>query len=400
MQDRVQLAVDPESNYLYAVWNQYSAGDCRAPGIDSKPMPNAEIYAACSVDGGLHWGAPVNLTNTHTPGCEAGDCASEISLSVAQAAMDGYLHMSYVKDLHAGNMSFDHEAFPDVVDGSLPTNNPWMYHRVPLSEIPTEVPDDTGRIGLVATQRQLEFPDGQPEGIDVFERVLIVNESASDDVLQRVELLHHEDDDFSSEELDFGWAVLVDSEEVGPIYISNPGSEDWDGSIGAHSVLQCRVFVGYDRYPRTEQVFRFTFSSGTVLDYRMIYEQPDHLSNHVRHLEVQRPGGFVSTPVFASADERLATATELTEPSFELLPAWPNPFNPVTHIPFSLSQASEVRLDVFDLAGRCVTTLIEGRLTAGKHEFLFDGSALSSGVYFSRLSAGEEVCVGKLMLIK
>ena len=89
--DRVQLAIDPDNGNLYAMWNQYSADDVRDAGSDGLEMPNGELYAACSNDNGETWGDPVNLTNTQTPGCIAGECDSETFASMAEIVTDGYL---------------------------------------------------------------------------------------------------------------------------------------------------------------------------------------------------------------------------------------------------------------------------------------------------------------------
>jgi beta-glucanase (GH16 family) len=78
-----------------------------------------------------------------------------------------------------------------------------------------------------------------------------------------------------------------------------------------------------------------------------------------------------------------------------LYPAYPNPFGPSTTIQFALGEASEVDLAVFDVRGRRVRTLVAGRTTAaGQHERVWDGRdesgrAVSTGVYFYRLNAGN-----------
>ncbi len=80
---------------------------------------------------------------------------------------------------------------------------------------------------------------------------------------------------------------------------------------------------------------------------------------------------------------------------------YPNPFNPTTTIGFYLPVYSEIRLEVFDLLGRRVTTLVDGELRqAGRHTVQFDARNLSSGVYFYKLSANSEVIVKKMNVIK
>ncbi|MBK8552232.1 MAG: T9SS type A sorting domain-containing protein [Ignavibacteria bacterium] len=64
---------------------------------------------------------------------------------------------------------------------------------------------------------------------------------------------------------------------------------------------------------------------------------------------------------------------------------FPNPFNPVTSIPFELKTASHIKLRVYDIRGLMVTELVNGGWSAGKFISGFDGTNLSSGVYFYRI---------------
>ena len=84
-----------------------------------------------------------------------------------------------------------------------------------------------------------------------------------------------------------------------------------------------------------------------------------------------------------------------------LLQNYPNPFNPTTTIPFTLREASEVSLRVYDMMGRLVRTLITGQnYPAGFHRVPFDASDLPSGVYICRLTAGPLQTARKMILMK
>lgn len=85
---------------------------------------------------------------------------------------------------------------------------------------------------------------------------------------------------------------------------------------------------------------------------------------------------------------------------FALEQNYPNPFNPTTNIHYELPREAEVRLEVFDLLGRKVATLVDSRQLAGRYTFTFDGSGLASGLYLFRLQAGNFTKVHKMLLVK
>lgn len=86
---------------------------------------------------------------------------------------------------------------------------------------------------------------------------------------------------------------------------------------------------------------------------------------------------------------------------FHLRQNYPNPFNPSTTIHYDLPTSSEVRIDVYNVIGVRVATLVNGIMPAGSHTVQFDASALASGMYLYRFFAGGKVVsTKKMMLIK
>jgi hypothetical protein len=85
---------------------------------------------------------------------------------------------------------------------------------------------------------------------------------------------------------------------------------------------------------------------------------------------------------------------------YSLSQNYPNPFNPTTVISAEWAVGSTVKLVVYDLLGRVVATLADGRYAAGKYSFRFDAKGLSSGIYFYRLTAGSFSQTRKLCLLR
>jgi len=77
--------------------------------------------------------------------------------------------------------------------------------------------------------------------------------------------------------------------------------------------------------------------------------------------------------------------SKIKAPDYALMQNFPNPFNPLTRISYSLRTGGHVKLSVYDLLGRELTVLADGYQAAGTHTAIFDGAALPSGLYFYRM---------------
>lgn len=111
---------------------------------------------------------------------------------------------------------------------------------------------------------------------------------------------------------------------------------------------------------------------------------------------ISKPRAFKTT---AGGISFISSSNTLNPESIFLDQNYPNPFNPITHIRFELSKSSYVRLDIFDIRGAFVKTIVNGFRSRGIYEELFTAERLSSGIYFYRLISNG-VIVSKTMILK
>ena len=132
-----------------------------------------------------------------------------------------------------------------------------------------------------------------------------------------------------------------------------------------------------------------TGGKGAIFTY-----QPANLSTEGDEVLADIVTWLLQEPTSASPP-----AAELPD-DFELRQNYPNPFNPVTTISYALPVEQNVTLEVFNIQGQRVTTLVNEQQKAGWHEIAFDASRLASGVYIYRLQTGSFVEIKKMMLMK
>lgn len=130
-----------------------------------------------------------------------------------------------------------------------------------------------------------------------------------------------------------------------------------------------------------------TSDNQLVLGARIYFEQPSyHVNSYVAGFDLN---------VLTGIEENANAPAE-----FNLSQNYPNPFNPSTKINFSLPAGEHVTLKVYDVLGREVTTLLNEEKSAGAYSIDFDGSGLTSGIYFYRINAGSFNQTRSMMLVK
>lgn len=123
--------------------------------------------------------------------------------------------------------------------------------------------------------------------------------------------------------------------------------------------------------------------TGTMYDYRLIDVDLSGARTVHTNLASARFGNF---------------ASNVTE--YALSDAYPNPFNPSTRISFTVPDAGNVKLSIFDLSGREVAILLNSAVNAGEHSVEWNAEGLPSGTYFYNLTATNFTATKKLLLLK
>ncbi|UCC44127.1 MAG: T9SS type A sorting domain-containing protein [Candidatus Zixiibacteriota bacterium] len=110
------------------------------------------------------------------------------------------------------------------------------------------------------------------------------------------------------------------------------------------------------------------------------------------------------TEADADSASKHAEATDLPD-GFALSQNHPNPFNPTTQFSYSLPEAQQVTIEIFNIRGQKVRTLVDSYVSAGEHVVEWNslsdaGNRVASGIYFYRLQAGDVVTTKKMTLLK
>jgi flagellar hook assembly protein FlgD len=112
-----------------------------------------------------------------------------------------------------------------------------------------------------------------------------------------------------------------------------------------------------------------------------------------------------SMDLASSACENDGSIAKTTDSPIEVGQNYPNPFNPTTEISFYLYESGHARLDIYNVAGQRVRTLVDEDLPSGRHVYEWDshndkGQRVASGIYLYRVISGGFVKTKKMVLLK
>jgi hypothetical protein len=152
------------------------------------------------------------------------------------------------------------------------------------------------------------------------------------------------------------------------------------------SVASCDPSTGNFILPVTQKVF----------NYQVF---PINLGPHYSYTGVMAHPG--NTGIVVDLTTTAVKQNKVTAPfEFSLHQNYPNPFNPTTTITYDVSKSAYVKIEVFNILGEKVATLVNETKAPGEYHVTFDGTKFSSGVYLYRMLAGDFVSVKKLILVK
>ncbi len=185
-------------------------------------------------------------------------------------------------------------------------------------------------------------------------------------------------------------AVLIDSTYTIPIRITNGGAVDLEvDEIRIDNPLFELDTTQFVLSPRRRQVVNLSLratDAGTIHNLLFI------------ETNIPPQGEFI-IPVHAEVT--LGVNNEVTQPlHFALSPPAPNPFNSRTTITFTLPLREPVNLAIFDEGGRLIQRLMDYDINSGEHRVTWDATDRPAGIYFCRLSAGSDVRIAKMTLLR
>ncbi|MFO8144868.1 MAG: FlgD immunoglobulin-like domain containing protein [Candidatus Syntrophosphaera sp.] len=199
-----------------------------------------------------------------------------------------------------------------------------------------------------------------------------------------------------------------------PVYVSLPDSLVSELSeIGLYVDGVCKGAVVVE--DNLEQISAYVdsaseLSEGTV-EFVFFYESSKSMENELRSMSIGKErmqaqyGDAGASYPFFEIQITSNDVDNIPPTDFSLRQNYPNPFNPTTTIAYSLPEASNVRLDIYNVKGQLVKTLVNGDEPAGMHSVVWNGrdsnnAAVASGVYFYRVSTPMATQTKRMLLMK
>jgi hypothetical protein len=195
----------------------------------------------------------------------------------------------------------------------------------------------------------------------------------------------------STDTLDFGRVLLEHPEEL-PLTIYSTG----DTTLILRDIYTSQhcFWVTWD----IEDSLLYPADSAEI----SVYFSPDDSITFNETLYIESNVGPVEIHLTGTGVIQLTVPGELAElpDNYALHAPYPNPFNAVTTISYDIPVSSMVRVDVYDVLGKKVATLVDGNGNTGRHQVMWNAGEMPSGVYFMSMVAGDFRQIRKLVILK
>ena len=398
------------------------AGDFNIYSNSSSSEPAFEMLtgAGSDDDGQLfdpvdrigHWHNNSSYSDVHTQSPRSGSYGGMDDrfdwIFVSEAVLNETYEMNYVENTYwaVGN---DGNHFNQAINNGNNTSvNDAMADALH---------DASDHLPVIAT---FQFPDGDPSPYDVVVTEVMVNPSAvSDSYGEWFELYNAGSSTVSMN----GWLLLDNgSNEHNVTSISIDSGEyivfgrNTDSAVNGGYDADY-VYSGF-QLGNSDDEIKLIDAEGRIVDvieYNSSFPYSSGASMYLKNItydnavdtswamsDMEYGSGDLGTPGRAW-DDSLSTGNDFNfgiPQTFVLYSSFPNPFNPITTIKFSVETFHAMSLRIFDITGRVVETLINGEIPVGNHEITWNASRQPSGVYIVQLSNGKSVQTQKLILLK
>jgi hypothetical protein len=399
-QDKEWAIVDfshgPRGNWMYCTWTQFDSYG------STTSTDSSRILFARSTDGGLTWVGMQRINKL------SGDCIDEdytVEGAVPAVGPNGEVYVGW-----AGPQSINN--FKIFFDKSTDGGNTWLANDIVAAPQPggwdlgSGAP---GALGIGGIQRANGLPitccDVSNSPYRGYIYINYLDSAGNHD--RDVKVVRSTDggnswsapmrvnNDAAGKEQFLTWMTI--DRVTGIVYIVF-----YDRRNYADNTTD--VFLAKSTNGGTTWINERISSSSFLPNYQTFFGDYTNISAHNGHI---RPiwARLVSSALsvwtalidFPVGIEK--TNNEIPE-SFALYQNYPNPFNPVTKFKFDIPSANHVQIRVFDLLGKEAAEIVNSDLAPGTYEYEWDASALSSGVYFYKLTSGNFESTKKLVLNK